>query len=462
MRGPSATERQVLRPVQFQPKDEAGSRVAVAAVVAAPEPHDPVGSAGKDTGKAVRVAYLINQYPSVSHTFIRREIRSLERQGIEVLRIGIRGWDAKLADAEDEAERRETRYVLQRGPLPLIAAALRRAWKEPRRFAGAFANALQLSGRSPRALPYHLIYLLEACLILEWLQAEQVDHLHAHFGTNPAEVALLVRLLGGPTYSFTVHGPDEFDSSPFLHLDRKIGGAKFVAAVNSYCRAQLFRRSVASDWGKIKIVHCGIEEAFHAGVTVPPSAERRLVCVGRLCEQKGQLILLEAFAKVSKALGDCRLVLAGDGEMRPEVERRIAELGLQESVTITGWIDSATVRQEILAARALVLPSFQESLPVVIMEALALGRPVVCTYVAGIPELVVHGKTGWIVPAGSLEPLVESLAECLNASPQLLQQLGDAGRERVLHRHSAEREAAKLARLFRATEVGRELEEWQP
>jgi len=247
-----------------------------------------------------------------------------------------------------------------------------------------------------------------------------ISHVHAHFGTNSAEVALLIRLLGGPEYSFTVHGPDEFDKAYSLHLDKKIGHAKFVAAVNSYCRAQLFRRADKNDWGKIKVVHCGLEEEFRAVPDDVVPTKRRLVCVGRLCEQKGQLILLEAFSRLERRIGDCHLVLAGDGEMRGELEERIAALNLGSSVTITGWISSAEVRKEILASEALVLPSFQESLPVVIMEAMALRRPVVTTYVAGIPELVVPGQTGWLVPAGGIEPLADALEECLKAPPELL------------------------------------------
>ena len=450
---------------QFQPgldcgREESGHPAAVCRSGLAPALKGTAATEalGKTT---TRVAYLVNQYPLVSHTFIRREIRALERRGIDVLRIGIRGWDASVADAEDKTERARTRYVLKAGYRALAAAALRLMFSRPRRFGSALVSALKLTRKSPRALHYHLIYLAEACIILEWLEAENVDHLHAHFGTNPAEVALLVRLLGGPPYSFTVHGPDEFDSSPFLHLDRKIDGTKFVVSVNSYCRAQLFRRAAAKDWGKIKVVHCGLEDEFHDGETAPLSLDRRLVCVGRLCEQKGQLILLEAFSRLSKSLDGCHLVLAGDGEMRAQIEERIAALGLQDSVAITGWIDSAAVRNEILSARALVLSSFQESLPVVIMEAMALRRPVVCTNVAGIPELVTDGENGWLVPAGSIEPLVEGLRVCLTAPPAILQQMGQAARERVLERHSIDREATKLAALFQIDEVSQDIEEWR-
>jgi glycosyltransferase involved in cell wall biosynthesis len=180
------------------------------------------------------------------------------------------------------------------------------------------------------------------------------------------------------------------------------------------------------------------------------AAAPRLVCVGRLCEQKGQLLLVRACARLAARKVLFELVLAGDGEMRQEIEREVALLGLQRQVRITGWISAARVREEIVSARALVLPSFAEGLPVVLMEAMALRRPVLTTYVAGIPELVRDGVHGWLLPAGDVEALVRALEECLAASDGTLARMGEAGRARVLAAHSIEAEAAKLARLFRA------------
>ncbi len=404
----------------------------------------------------LRIAYLINQYPKVSHSFIRREIQAVERLGISVMRIAIRGWDETLADEQDFAEREKTQYALKEGLGPLVRATVRAAVRSPRKFAAALIEAIRLSRRAERPFPYHLVYLAEACLILEWLLSANVAHVHAHFGTNPAEVAMLIRLLGGPSYSFTVHGPEEFDKAHALHLDRKIGQARFVVAISSYGRAQLYRRAAYADWSKIEVVHCGIEAAFRAAGERERPQERRLVCVGRLSEQKGQLVLLDAFSRLEQRLGNCHLVLAGDGEMRGEIEARIAALGLAHAVTITGWISSADVRREIQKAQALVLPSFQEGLPVVIMEAMALERPVVSTYIAGIPELVVPGETGWLVPAGSIEPLVDALEACLTAPPEALERMGQAGLRRVMERHDIDVEAGKLVRLFAEVSPNRE------
>ena len=397
----------------------------------------------------LRVAYLINQYPKVSHSFVRREILALERQGVEVVRLALRGWDGDLVDDEDLRERQRTFYVLQGGMARLATALVRTMVVAPQRFLKALRQTLSLARRADRPWPYHFVYLAEACLIKRRLRGTGVQHLHAHFGTNPAEIALLVRALGGPSYSFTVHGPEEFDRPARLKLREKMRDAAFTVAISSFGRSQLYRWADAADWHKIKVVHCGLEPAFHSGAASVPTATARLVCVGRLCEQKGQLLLVDAVERLVRSGVPIELVLAGDGEMRAEIEGRIARSGLQRRVRITGWIGSNEVRAEILAARALVLPSFAEGLPVVLMEAMALGRPVVTTFVAGIPELVRNGESGWLVPAGDVEGLTEALRQCLAATPSELAQMGERARARVLQRHSIDVEAGKLAALFR-------------
>jgi glycosyltransferase involved in cell wall biosynthesis len=193
-----------------------------------------------------------------------------------------------------------------------------------------------------------------------------------------------------------------------------------------------------------------VESSFHDQASGGAPEGVRLICVGRLCEAKGQLLLIEAAARLIRAGIECELVLAGDGPLRGEIEALIKRLDLGSRVRITGWISSNRVRAEILAARALILPSFAEGLPVVLMEAMALHRPVLSTYVAGIPELVIPGENGWLFPAGSIEELVKAMASCLSADTEELSRMGASGYARVMARHSIERESAKLADLLRA------------
>ncbi|HEY1057332.1 MAG TPA: glycosyltransferase [Limnobacter sp.] len=398
--------------------------------------------------KPLRIAYLVNQYPKVSHTFIRREILALEAQGVEVVRLAVRGWDNPLSDPLDHSEQERTHYLLKQGAAPLLWAGLRTALNKPKAFARALQACIRLSRRADRPWPVHLVYLLEACMALQWLKHHPVTHLHAHFGANSAEVAMLIRLLGGPQYSFTVHGPEEFDKPEFIHLREKIAHSAFVVAITAYCKSQLMRWVPHHHWPKIQVVHCGLEPEFHQGHNAPPSAQPRLVCVGRLCEQKGQLLLLEAAHRLRSQGVEFQLVLAGDGEMRPIIEQTIAAYSLQACVHITGWISSAEVREELIKARAMVLPSFAEGLPVVIMEAMALQRPVLTTWVAGIPELVTHGEHGYLVPPGDIDALVQALQKIIQADDTTLQRMGLAAQHRVLQRHSIQTESGKLLQLF--------------
>lgn len=390
------------------------------------------------------VAYLVNQYPHASHSFIRREIAALEARGVAVARFSIRPSGAKLVDSADQVEEGRTTTLLAAGLPAVLAAFAGAALLRPRRWCNALALAVRMGWRSQRGIARHLFYLAEACLLLRRLEQCQARHLHAHFGTNSATVALLTNALGGPSYSFTVHGPEEFDRPDDLSLGLKIERAAFVVAVSEFGRSQLFRWCGAEHWHKVHVVHCGVDAGFLADGPQPLNDVPRLVCVGRLAEQKGQMLLLEALARLDVPF---EMVLAGDGPMRPVIEERIGQLGLARQVRITGWLSGASVRKEILDARALVLPSFAEGLPVVLMEALALGRPVATTYVAGIPELVTP-TCGWLVPAGSVQALADALRQVLQTPAHHLQEMGRIGAMRAAARHDVHVEAAKLADHF--------------
>lgn len=389
----------------------------------------------------------------MSHSFIRREILALEKQGFEILRVALRGWDAELVSAEDKLERAQTKYVLQSGGWGLIFPVLHTLFTTPIKFLSTLWFAMKMGVHADRSWPYHLIYFAEACFTFRWLMARHVTHIHAHFGTNSTEVVMLVKQLGGPSYSFTVHGPEEFDKPEFIKLREKIAHASFVVAISSFGRSQIFRWIDYQDWQKVKVIHCGLESAFFAEKFQSLPARPRLICVGRLCEQKGQLLLIEACHQLAEKGIDFELVLAGDGEMRSEIEMLIIHYSLEQKVSITGWISSEQVRKEILASRAMVLPSFAEGLPVVIMEAMALHRPVLTTYIAGIPELVHHKENGWLFPAGDVDALVSTLEDFFLTPNQELEKMGKAAYQRVLERHSITVEANKLAQLFIAAHI---------
>lgn len=397
----------------------------------------------------LKIAYVLNTYPQPSHSFIRRELQALERQGFDVLRLAMRRSEMDLVDARDRAEADRTEYVLDRGGFGLVTALLRRFVHSPGKSLHAFRLAWRCGRAGTSGVLRHMIYLCEAAQVVHRCEEEAAKHIHAHFGTNSATVAMLAHALGGPGYSFTVHGPEEFDAPIALSLGDKLANARFAVGVSQFGRSQLSRWVSSSAWDKLHVVHCGIEPSAFDQVAPLSEGPIRLVAIGRFVEQKGQMVLIRAMARLRETHPEIHLSLVGDGEMRDELEQAIAQNGLQDQVTLTGWLDQEGVRATLDAAHALVMPSFAEGLPMVIMEAMAAARPVIATYIAGAPELVLDGQTGWLVPAGDEEALAGAMVRLSETSRETLLQMGQAGRDRVLRRHDIDTEADKLVRLIR-------------
>ena len=143
--------------------------------------------------------------------------------------------------------------------------------------------------------------------------------------------------LGGPSYSFTVHGTGELDFAPMLALREKIDRAEFVVTVSQFSKSQLFRHCNYEQWNKIHVIHCGLDDQFLHQPLIPVDHQKHFVCVGRLSQEKGQLLLIEAAAKLAQEKNDFTLDLIGDGDLRPQLQQLINEYGLQEQVRITGW-----------------------------------------------------------------------------------------------------------------------------
>ena len=218
--------------------------------------------------------------------------------------------------------------------------------------------------------------------------------------------------------------------------------------VSAYGRSQIFKWVPHASWGRVKVIRCGLEAGYGSAARAPDPAVARLVCVGRLSKEKGQLLLIDAAHRLAERGVNFELVLAGDGPMRADIEALAKRHGITERIRITGWLDARGIEAELRAARALVVPSLSEGLPVVIMEAMANRRPVVAPYLAGIPELVTNARSGWLFPAGDIEALASAMEECLSAPPETLLAMSGAAHAMVWSAHDVDTEAAKLAGLF--------------
>jgi glycosyltransferase involved in cell wall biosynthesis len=394
------------------------------------------------------IAYLCNVYPKITHTFIRREISALEAEGIMINRITIRRSTDAMPTPEDVEEQSKTFGILERGAAAILVNMFLVFLTRPVRFLKTCWKVVSFGACSKAGLAKHIAYFAESCLLVRYSRNEGISHIHAHFATNPATVAMFSRFLGGPTFSFTIHGASEWDCPEFIHMPEKIAAATFVTTISDFTRSQAFRWTGPENYNKIHVVRCGVDEGFLSiPVTDVPNVNN-LVMVGRLEATKGHIVLLEALEKLAKGGVDFRMKLVGDGPLRDFVESQIAMRGLEEHVTLAGWMDNNKVRQEMLSCRAMVLSSFGEGLPVVIMEALALARPVICTRIAAIGELVSNGENGWLVNSGSADDLASAIREALDSPVDELSRMGAAGRRMVLGKHDANVEGKVLASLF--------------
>ncbi len=410
----------------------------------------PPRTAGAAASGGPRIAYLVNQYPKTSHSFVRREIAALEALGAEVSRFALRANAEPLVEEADRRELARTRTVLSQGAPALLWASARTFLRRPAKFLRALGTTLRMARRGERGWLAHLAWLAEAAWLEAQLAREGIRHLHAHFGTNSAAVALLVERVGGPGYSFTAHGTESFDAPPLIALGTKIEHARFVVAVSEWGRAQLLRWAPPGSEHKIHVVRCGLDPDFLERAPAPPPPAPRIVCVARFSPEKGVGILIEALARLAAEGIACEARLVGDGELRPAIEAALRAHGLTERVHLHGWGDAAAVRAAIEASTLLVVPSLAEGLPVVLMESLALQRPAIASAVGAIPELVEPGVTGWLVPPGSAEHLAHALRTALACGTEHRHLLGQSGARRIAERHDARREAAKLLAHFQS------------
>ena len=399
-------------------------------------------------GSAGQVAYLTNQYPSPSHTFIRREIVALEAAGWRVHRFAHRGSPATLVEPADVRERGQTCVLLKLPPGTLLLAVLMWLVQRPLDTVAAMALSIRMAWLGDGRYLAHAAYFVMACALARRLRALGCRHLHAHFGTNPASVAHLANRICGLRYSVTFHGPHEFEPDQRLNLRAKIKASAFIAVVSNAGHCQLQERHEEFS-AKFHVVRCGLDAVWFDLPVRIDQPRVDLVCVARLDQQKDPLLLLQALAILVRRGLSFRLKLAGDGPLRNAMEAYVAEHGLGTHVVLLGWQTQRQIVEHLCTARALVLSSHDEGLPVAIMEAFALGVPAIAPDVGGVRELVETGSSGWLVPRGAATALADAMHACLLASPDDLARLGAEGRRRVRPhdiRVSARLLAAQFAR----------------
>ena len=404
----------------------------------------------------MRIAYNTGEYPRATDTFIQREVAALRSLGVDVITCSIRRTAAEHhVGPEQLDEAAKTFYVIQaaKSPWRLLTSHLGELIRSPVRYLASLRLALELGWPGIKGRLRSLAYFVEAGVLANELRTRQVQHVHNHFANSSCSVAAIATTMCGIGLSITMHGPAIFFEPAKWHIGRKVGLAKFVSCISDFCRSQAMIFTKVRDWEKMNIVHCGVDSGLFEK-RVHSELATQVLWVGRLAAVKGLPILLDAWARVSKEYRDVRLKLVGDGPDRAMIERRIKELGLEDRITITGYLSQSDVRTELQRSDLFVMPSFAEGVPVVLMEAMAAGIPVVATRIAGVGELREDGKHGLLEPPGNTDALAGAILRLLG-DRTLRQEFGDLGRVKVESDYNGLREAEKLRELFSLSETNR-------
>jgi colanic acid/amylovoran biosynthesis glycosyltransferase len=407
--------------------------------------------------ETARVCYIMNRYPSVSHTFIQREIAAVRHAGVEVLPVAlVKASDADALSEADRLARAETATIRPVSPLVFWRAVVSPAFRHPGAFFATLVQAVRTAHTDVKDALWGVFYFVEAMILWQHCERNSVRHVHAHFASAPSDLAWLATSFGNRvrtadespwSWSMTVHGWHEFVAERHHSLGEKVAAADFVICISDFTRSQLMRQVDAVHWPKLHVRHCGIDPAMFRPAERGAAPADTILCVGRLDAEKGHLVLIDALGLLRERGVAATTVLVGAGPWRSAIEARVGELGLTDVVRLTGAIGQDEISGYYRRATLFCLPTFIEGLPVVLMEAMASGLPVVTTPVNGIPELVETGVTGVLVAPGRPDLLAVALERVLR-DPALRAALSRAGRERVVAEFDITRIGPSIAALF--------------
>lgn len=381
------------------------------------------------------VAVLVSRFPKVTETFILREIVEMERQGQPVRLVPLLREKPSVAHPEAGAWMDRALFTpwFSAG---ILAANLRALGRDPARYLGVLGRVLWGASASANFFLRTLVLFPKSVYLAERLRAEGIGHLHAHFATHPATVALVVSALTGIGFSFTAHAHDIFVRRPMLR--QKIREARFVRAISCFNRDFLAARYPEAA-AKTAVIHVGVDPSAYESEGAGGGGPTTVLCVAALQAYKGLGVLVEACRQLHGEGIAFRCDIVGEGPLRAEIERHVARAGLGGIVQLRGARPEDEVARMMAAAAVIVLPSVvardgqMEGIPVALMEAMAARRPVVASSLSGVPELVEDGVSGLLVEPGDAAGLASALRRLL-ADPGLRRAMGNAGRATVERR----------------------------
>ncbi|HXB62010.1 MAG TPA: glycosyltransferase family 4 protein [Acidobacteriaceae bacterium] len=396
------------------------------------------------------MAYLLSQYPAVSHTFILDEITGLRQMGftIETASINNAATERPLTP-EETVEANSTYYVKKQGPLRALTIAARTLFTRPLVFFRGVIAALTGVGVDPYRILFAAFYFIEALIVVEWMRERDLHHLHVHFGGSVSNIARIAGLAAKVPYSITFHGPGEFfDQEQFL-VRRKAEDAAFTLCISDFGRGSVMRMIAPKHWPRIHTARLGVDTSLFVARTPRSIAVPvQILCVGRLVQVKGQRVLLEAAGLLAARGHNLHISFIGEGPDAADLAACVSTLGLDDSIYFLGPLTHAQICTRLAEADVFVLPSFAEGIPVALMEAMATQLACVSTWSSGIPELITHDTDGLLVQPGAVVDLADAL-ESLLTSPQLRARLGIAARQRVMRAYEQRTNLEHTAELLR-------------
>jgi glycosyltransferase involved in cell wall biosynthesis len=393
---------------------------------------------------------LVSQYPTLSMSFVLREVLRLRALGFRIDTASINSPDRppdRLTD-DERVEAARTYYVKRHGLTGAGAAHLFALFHNFAGYCSGFSLLLRLGRLDPRRLAFNAFYFIEALMVGRWMRRNGHTHLHCHLGQQAATVGMYVRQVFGLGFSMTVHGPDEFYDARGQYLAEKVSSANFVVCISSFARSQLMMLSPYTHWSKIVVSRLGVDPLIFMQQPIRLAPDTfEILCVGRLTPAKGQHILIEAVERLAIAGRSVRLRLVGPGRDEASLREHAARIAVPECVIFEGAVNQDRIRELYAAADIFCIPSFAEGIPVVLMEAMAMGIPCVSTQITGIPELIRNGIDGLLVAPSDLDALAEAIATLIGDA-ELRQRIAASARERVVEHYDLQRNVVSLASIF--------------
>ena len=316
-----------------------------------------------------------------------------------------------------------------------------RSSRLPAGYLGGLALALRCAKWNLLEAARNLRYFGEAVAAGQWIMRQGAPHIHTHFASL---TALLIERIFRIPFSMTVHGDDEFIDPSGFCMEEKVRASRLVIGISRYGCSQIMRFSNTRDWDKVAMVRLGIDpRAFQFAEEKTPTGRFDIICVGRLAKVKGHVLLLRAMCRLLRAHPAVRLTIVGGGPEHENLQRVAAELGIWDAVEFTGGLPNEAVRHRVTQSDCFALPSFAEGVPVVLMEAMALGVACVATRITGVPELIEDEREGLLVPPGD-EVALASAIERLMLDPGLADRLRANAQSKVLRDYDLNRNVPEL------------------